>query len=92
MRGETTLDAGLLLAPQGLGAMLTMPIAGRLTDKMGPGKFVLAGIVLIAAGMGVFTQVDRRHAVRAAARRAVRDGHGHGHDDDADHVRRAGVA
>ena len=57
VRGETTLAAGLLLAPQGLGAMLTMPIAGRLTDKMGPGKFVLGGIVLIAVGMGVFTQI-----------------------------------
>jgi EmrB/QacA subfamily drug resistance transporter len=57
VRGETTLKAGLLLAPQGLGAMLTMPVGGKLTDKMGPGKLVLAGIVLIAAGMGVFTQV-----------------------------------
>jgi EmrB/QacA subfamily drug resistance transporter len=57
VRGETTLNAGLLLAPQGFGAMLTMPIAGRLTDKIGPGKLVLAGIVLIATGMGVFTQV-----------------------------------
>src|SRR6185436_2427849 len=32
VRGETTLQAGLLLAPQGLGAMLTMPVAGILTD------------------------------------------------------------
>ena len=44
VRGESTLAAGLLLAPQGLGAMVTMPIAGRLTDKMGPGKFVLLGL------------------------------------------------
>jgi MFS family permease len=57
VRGETTLNAGLLLAPQGLGAMLTMPVSGRLTDRIGPGKLVLGGIVLIAAGMGVFTQV-----------------------------------
>lgn len=55
VRGESTLTAGLLLAPQGLGAMLTMPIAGRLTDKMGPGKFVLGGIVLILIGMSTFT-------------------------------------
>lgn len=55
VRGETTLAAGLLLAPQGLGAMLTMPIAGRMTDKIGPGKFVLAGIVLIFLGVGTFT-------------------------------------
>ncbi|HTF07337.1 MAG TPA: DHA2 family efflux MFS transporter permease subunit [Asanoa sp.] len=57
VRGESTLNAGLLLAPQGLGAMLTMPIAGRLTDKIGPGRLVLAGIALIAVGMAVFTQV-----------------------------------
>jgi EmrB/QacA subfamily drug resistance transporter len=57
VRGQGTLNAGLLLAPQGLGAMLTMPIAGRLTDKIGPGKLVLAGIALIAIGLSVFTQV-----------------------------------
>src|SRR6185312_5830156 len=57
VRGEGTLDTGLLLAPQGLGAMLTMPIAGRLTDKIGPGKLVLTGIVLISLGLGNLTQV-----------------------------------
>ena len=57
VRGQTTLHTGLLMAPQGLGAMLTMPIAGRLTDKTGPGKLVLFGIVLISAGLSVFTQV-----------------------------------
>jgi EmrB/QacA subfamily drug resistance transporter len=58
VRGEGTLETGLLLAPQGLGAMLTMPIAGRLTDRIGPGKLVLTGIVVILAGMTVFTQID----------------------------------
>ncbi|PZF85127.1 DHA2 family efflux MFS transporter permease subunit [Jiangella anatolica] len=57
VRGESTTMAGILLAPQGLGAMVTMPIAGRLTDKTGPGKLVLGGIVLIAIGMGTFTQL-----------------------------------
>ncbi len=56
-RGETTLSAGLLLAPQGIGAMLTMPVAGILTDKIGPGKIVLGGIALIVVGMGMFTQI-----------------------------------
>ncbi|MCF8608460.1 MFS transporter, partial [Gordonia sp. HY442] len=54
VRGETTLIAGLLLAPQGIGAMLTMPIAGKMTDKMGPGKFVLGGLVLLVIGVGAF--------------------------------------
>jgi EmrB/QacA subfamily drug resistance transporter len=58
VRGETTLHAGLLLAPQGIGAMLTMPVAGVLTDKIGPGKIVLTGITVIVIGMAMFTQVD----------------------------------
>ena len=58
VRGETTLQAGLLLAPQGIGAMITMPIAGILTDKIGPGRIVMTGIVTIVIGMSVFTQVD----------------------------------
>src|SRR5262249_46542302 len=41
VRGESALDSGLLLAPQGLGAMLVMPLAGRLTDKIGIGKIVV---------------------------------------------------
>lgn len=57
VRGETTLAAGLLLAPQGIGAMITMPIAGNLVDRIGPGKIVMFGVTLIAIGMGVFTQV-----------------------------------
>ena len=58
VRGETALHASLLLAPQGVGAMLTMPAAGILADRIGPGKIVLVGIVVITVGMGMFTQVD----------------------------------
>jgi EmrB/QacA subfamily drug resistance transporter len=57
VRGEDALSAGLILAPQGIGAMITMPIAGILADRIGPGKIVMTGIVLITAGMAVFTQV-----------------------------------
>ncbi|QLY28528.1 DHA2 family efflux MFS transporter permease subunit [Nocardia huaxiensis] len=58
VRGESTLMAGLLIAPQGLGAMLTMPVAGRLVDKIGPGKIVLTGIAVMSVGMAFLTQVD----------------------------------
>nr|WP_254185769.1 DHA2 family efflux MFS transporter permease subunit [Nocardioides panacis] len=57
VRGESTLQAGLLLAPQGIGAMLTMPVAGILTDRIGPGKIVITGITVIVVGMAMFTQV-----------------------------------
>lgn len=45
--GVVVLGAGLLLAPQGFGAMITMPIAGILADRIGPGKIVPAGITVI---------------------------------------------
>lgn len=51
---QSPLQSGLHLIPQGLGAMSTMPIAGRFMDKRGPGKVILVGITLIATGMGVF--------------------------------------
>ena len=57
VRGEDALGAGLLLAPQGIGAMITMPIAGILADKIGPGKIVLVGITVITVGMAMFTQI-----------------------------------
>jgi EmrB/QacA subfamily drug resistance transporter len=46
-RGESALSAGLLLAPQGLGAALVMPISGRLTDRIGGGRVALFGIALM---------------------------------------------
>jgi EmrB/QacA subfamily drug resistance transporter len=57
VRGESALGAGLLLAPQGLGAMITMPVAGVLADRIGPGKVVMVGIVVITAGMAMFTRL-----------------------------------
>ncbi|MFB9410033.1 DHA2 family efflux MFS transporter permease subunit [Dactylosporangium matsuzakiense] len=58
VRGESTLDAGLLMAPQGLGAMLTMPIAGMLADKIPVGRTVPFAMALIAVGFFSFTQVE----------------------------------
>jgi EmrB/QacA subfamily drug resistance transporter len=58
IRGESTLAAGLLIAPQGIGAMITMPIAGNLVDRIPVGRIVPFGMVLIAIGMGGFTQIE----------------------------------
>ncbi|MGW4770599.1 DHA2 family efflux MFS transporter permease subunit [Nocardia sp. NPDC004278] len=57
VRGETAMAAGLLMAPQGFGAMLTMPIAGRLVDKIGPGKIVMTGVSLLSLGAVFFVQL-----------------------------------
>jgi EmrB/QacA subfamily drug resistance transporter len=58
VRGESTLDAGLLVAPQGIGAMLTMPVAGALVDKYPVGRIVPFGLVGIAIGMFGLTQIE----------------------------------
>jgi EmrB/QacA subfamily drug resistance transporter len=57
VRGESTLHAGLLVAPQGIGAMLTMPIAGALVDRIPVGRIVPFGLLLITGGMFSLTQI-----------------------------------
>lgn len=57
VRGESTLQAGLLVAPQGLGAMVTMPIAGALVDRFPVGRIVPFGLLLITGGMFSLTQI-----------------------------------
>lgn len=52
--GGSALDAGLLLAPMGIGAAITMPIAGKLTDSRGPRGVGAAGVVLAVAGIVAF--------------------------------------
>ncbi|MCP2353895.1 EmrB/QacA subfamily drug resistance transporter [Nonomuraea thailandensis] len=52
--GGTALEAGLLLAPMGIGAALTMPLAGRLTDSRGPRGVAAAGVVLVVASIAGF--------------------------------------
>ena len=56
-RGESALTAGLLMAPQCVGAALGMNRAGRLVDRVGGGRVVLAGLVMLMLGTIAFTQV-----------------------------------
>ena len=57
VRGQDALHAGLLLAPQGLGAMIAMPFAGRITDRVGAYRIVPIGVVTVILGTIVYTQV-----------------------------------
>jgi EmrB/QacA subfamily drug resistance transporter len=58
IRGQGALDAGLLIAPQGVGAAIMMPLAGRLTDRLGPGRVVPAGLALLILGTLPFALAD----------------------------------
>ena len=46
VRLESVVDTGLLTAPQGLGAAIAMPIAGKLTDRYGGGGLALFGVIV----------------------------------------------
>jgi EmrB/QacA subfamily drug resistance transporter len=48
VRDESVLSAGLLMAPQGLGMAMMMPLVGRLTDRMGGGPLSLFGVTVTA--------------------------------------------
>jgi EmrB/QacA subfamily drug resistance transporter len=56
VRGQSALGAGLLLAPQGVGMLLTRGYAGRLTDRIGARPIVLGGFLLTMAGTLAYTQ------------------------------------
>jgi MFS family permease len=49
-RDFSATQTGLVIAAQGVGAMLTMPLAGKLTDRHGAGSVVRVGVVLVLLG------------------------------------------
>ncbi|GLY31706.1 multidrug resistance protein B [Kineosporia sp. NBRC 101731] len=57
VRGEGAFDTGLLLAPQGLGAMIAMPIAGILVDRTGVGRVAPFGLLAVALSFIGLTQI-----------------------------------
>jgi EmrB/QacA subfamily drug resistance transporter len=69
VRGEGALAAGLLMAPQGAGAAMAMPIAGWLTDRLGAGRVVPVGLTIALLGTAAYTQVgtDTSYAFLATA-------------------------
>ncbi len=55
-RGASTLATGLLMAPQGIGAAIVMPISGRLTDRIGGGRISVVGLLIVTgATIGMTT-------------------------------------
>jgi EmrB/QacA subfamily drug resistance transporter len=63
VRHESVLDTGLLTAPQGLGAALMMPIAGRLTDRYGGGPLALIGVIVTTLGTIPFALIGAHTSI-----------------------------
>lgn len=49
LRGTDALGAGLLLVPQGVGALLSRSLAGSLNDRFGPRVVALIGFAVLGA-------------------------------------------
>ena len=47
VRGEDVINTGLLTGPQGIGALVAMPLASRLTERFGGGRVALAGVSVL---------------------------------------------
>ena len=57
VRHQSPFDTGLLLVPQGLGAALSISVAGSLTDKVGARRVVPVGVAVAFAGTAWYTQI-----------------------------------
>lgn len=55
--GHGVLAAALLMAPVGLGGAISMPLAGRLSDRIGPRGLATGGAALALAAALAFTRV-----------------------------------
>jgi EmrB/QacA subfamily drug resistance transporter len=47
VRGESVIMTGLLLAPQGLGMLLTGPFTARVTQRFGGGRVAIVGVSIL---------------------------------------------
>jgi EmrB/QacA subfamily drug resistance transporter len=57
VRGQSVVNTGLLTGPQGIGALIAMPLASRLTQRFGGGRVALAGVSVLCVSTLPFTLV-----------------------------------
>jgi EmrB/QacA subfamily drug resistance transporter len=63
VRHESVVVTGLLTGPQGLGAALAMPIAGRLTDRVGGGPLALFGVIVCTVATVPFALIGAHTSI-----------------------------
>lgn len=78
VRGESPMDAAWLISPLGLGAMITMTVAGKITDRYGARWIATAGLALVLAGTLALTQIDPSTGHPALMAMTLVIGLGHG--------------
>jgi EmrB/QacA subfamily drug resistance transporter len=63
LRGHDALGAGLLLIPQGIGALVSRTAGGRATDDIGPRAVAVAGFAIIALATVPFAFADQHTGI-----------------------------
>jgi EmrB/QacA subfamily drug resistance transporter len=65
VRGESVINTGLLTGPQGIGALIAMPLASRLTQRFSGGRVALGGISLLCVSTIPFTFIGAHTSIVA---------------------------
>jgi EmrB/QacA subfamily drug resistance transporter len=55
VRGQSVINTGLLTGPQGIGALIAMPLASRLTQRFSGGRVAMFGVSLLCISTLPFT-------------------------------------
>ncbi len=65
VRGESVALTGLLTAPMGIGMVLVMPLAGRLTDRFGGGLLAVIGVSITTIATVPFALIGSNTSIAA---------------------------
>lgn len=65
VRGQSVVNTGLLTGPQGIGALIAMPIASRLTQRFGGGRVALVGVSVLCLSTLPFTAIGANTSIVA---------------------------
>ncbi|MGW4248077.1 MDR family MFS transporter [Nocardia sp. NPDC004722] len=57
--GDTPLRSGAMVAPLGVGAIITTLLTGRLSDKYSPRLLILTGLPVVALGVLTLTRIGQ---------------------------------
>jgi EmrB/QacA subfamily drug resistance transporter len=65
VRGQSVINTGLLTGPQGIGALIAMPLASRLTQRFSGGRVALVGISILCVSTLPFTFIGAHTSIVA---------------------------
>jgi MFS family permease len=65
IRGQSVVSTGLLTGPQGIGALIAMPLASRFTQRFGGGRVALGGVSVLCLSTLPFAFVSASTSIVA---------------------------